>query len=276
MPKYAFSIYGVDRPIGITTSPSGDRIYVAETAGDRALLVFDGKGTQIAQAVPPKSTPGTRTPVYVAVDPLTGDVYVSDRTAAAVYVYDKDGQFRRAFQPKVALPTWAPLGLAFDAQGNFYVGDVSEPHRILVFGRDGSLLRSLGKPGELSFPNGLAVDAKGNLFIADGNHGRLVVMDPNGTTIAVIPRGVGSGELGLPRGTALDDTGRLFVADTTGQAIQIYRLDATTDHPKYIGTAGSEGRGDGQFEYPFGVATDARARIYVADWANDRVQVWTY
>jgi sugar lactone lactonase YvrE len=277
LPHYQFSIYGIDRPIGIVASPSGDRIYVAQTAGDRTVIAYDSKGIEVARFVPPDTVPGSRIPVYVALDPVTGEVYVSDRVAAAIYVYSPDGTYQRTFEPKPKPADWEPLGLAFDQQGNLYVGDLSEPfHRVVELGRDGTILRSIGTVDQFSFPNGIAVDARGNVYVADGNHGQLQIIDPSGQQVAVIPRGASQGELGLPRGTALDDSGRLFVMDATGQALQIYRVDQLTNRPNYIGTAGYEGRGDGQFEYPFGVATDSRARIYIADWANDRVQVWSY
>ena len=36
-PHYLFSIYGVDKPVGVTLSPAGDRLYVAETGGERLV-----------------------------------------------------------------------------------------------------------------------------------------------------------------------------------------------------------------------------------------------
>jgi sugar lactone lactonase YvrE len=76
---------------------------------------------------------------------------------------------------------------------------------------------------------------------------------------------------------ALDDAGRLYVADATAQALHMYRTDKSTDgRPQFVADLGIEGTGDGEFEYPNGVATDLRARIYVTDRENDRVQVWGY
>ena len=145
-----------------------------------------------------------------------------------------------------------------------------------MFGRDGTLLRTVGEKGQFLFPNGLAVDAQGNMFVSDGNNGRLLIFDPTGRQISVIPRGVANGELGMPRGVTLDDSNRLYVADTTGMAVQVYAVDQTTAKPKYVGTVGAEGVGDGQFQFPNGIAVDTRARLYVADTANNRVQVWSY
>jgi len=138
LPHYSYSLYGVVKPMGVTTSASGDRIYVAETGGERNVRIYDGKGQPVGSFAPPKSTAASRVPVYLALDPLTGDVYVSDRLTASVYVCDKDGRYRRTFQPNPAIPGWQPLGLAFDPEGNLYVGDVGGPtHRVLEFARQG-------------------------------------------------------------------------------------------------------------------------------------------
>ena len=39
-----------------------------------------------------------------------------------------------------------------------------------------------------------------------------------------------------------------------------------------IGAWGSQGDGPGQFDLPWGIAVDGQGAVYVADWANDRIQ----
>ncbi len=278
VPHYSYSIYGVTKPTGVAVSPSGDRVYVTETDGERIVRIFDGKGTPMGTIKPPAATGAEHTPVYVALDPTNGDVYVSDRPTGSIYVYNRDGLWRRTFDPGKDLKGWQPLGLGFDAKGNLYVTDVSGPfNTVHEFGPDGALIRTIGEAGMFSFPNGVSVDAAGNLYVTDSNHGRLVVFDAGGKQRAVIKRGPGQGDLGLPRGTAVDDTGRVYVVDTSSHSVQLYRAITDADRlPKFIGSFGVEGSEDGGFEFPFGVATDTRARVYVADWNNDRVQVWSY
>ena len=38
---------------------------------------------------------------------------------------------------------------------------------------------------------------------------------------------------------------------------------------------GTEGSGEGQFDFPSDVAVDALREIYVTDWENNRVQVFS-
>ncbi len=277
LPQYAFSIYGVSRPLGVAVSPSGDRVYVTESDGDRSVKVFDAKGNPVATLRSPKDT-SDHQPVYLALEPQSGDVYVSDRPSGAVFVYTRDGKFARAFKPEPPIRGWQPLGLAFSPQGDLWVVDLSSPfQRIEVFGLDGTLKKTLGQPNQFNFPNMVAFDARDNVYLTDSNNGRVVVLDQSGKQLSTINRGVSVGDLGLPRGVAIDDTGRLYVVDATAHSVQIYLVGTDKNaRPRYVGTIGEEGLQEGAFEYPNGVAADTRARIYVTDRENNRVQVWSY
>ena len=278
VPHYSFSIYDVVAPTGVAVNADGSRIYAAQTEGDPQVVVFDGSGTVVGSLKAPATAGGTHLPVYVAVNPTSGDVYVSDRPAASIYIYSADGAYLRAFDPGPDLAGWAPLGLAFDTKGDLFVTSVGAPFQAVhEFGPDGTFVRTFGKANDFSFPNGVAVDASGNVYVADSNNGRLVVFAPDGSQLGVIGRGAGAGNLGLPRGIAIDDSGRVYVADLSLQGVQVYHVLATGDaRPQNIGAFGEGGSGDGGFKLPNAVAVDGRSRVYVADWRNNRIQVWTY
>jgi sugar lactone lactonase YvrE len=121
------------------------------------------------------------------------------------------------------------------------------------------------------------MDSAGRLYIADSNNGRLVMCGRDGQIGGVVRRGPAAGDLGMPRGMAFDDQGKLFVVDTSDQSVKVYRPSSDPiGGPTYLGTFGMPGIGDGMFRFPNAVATDTRGRIYVADWSNDRVQVWSF
>jgi DNA-binding beta-propeller fold protein YncE len=280
MPHYDRSLYGATKPLGVAVTPSGDRVYVTESGGTRLVRVYDRAGKQTGTLKPPASTGAGHLPMYVAINPKTQDVYVSDRQAAAIYVYDASGKYLRTFAAKGVSGKFAPMGLAFGPDGSLYTTDVggadTKSHRVLVFGPDGAFVREIKAAGSMSFPNGIVLDSRGDIEVADSNNGRLLVFDKAGKMLAMINPGVGEGDLGMPRGIAVDDAGRLFVVDTADHMVRVYRVDKSKVMPTYIGSFGDEGQLDGTFEYPNGVATDKRARVYITDRENNRVQVWGY
>lgn len=278
VPHYSFSIYNVVAPTGVAVNADGSRIYAVQSEGDRQVIAFDASGNQVASLKPPATAVGDHVPVYVALNPVNGEVYVSDRPAATIYIYGADGTYLRAFDPGPDLKGWEPLGLAFDRTGDLFVTSLGAPFQAVhEFAPDGTFIRTYGKADEFSFPNGVAVDVAGNVYVADSNNGRLVVFDRDGKELGLIPRGVKVGDLGLPRGTAIDDAGRIYVADVTMQGVQVYHALATGDsQPKFVGHFGEEGTQDGGFQLPNAVAVDGRSRVYVADWRNNRIQIWTY
>jgi DNA-binding beta-propeller fold protein YncE len=278
LPGYSTSIYGASSPSGVAVTPSGDRIYVAETGGDKVVRIFDAGGNQIGTMSPPAETGTDHVPVYLAIDPVTAEVYVSDRPTGTIHIYDRDGRYQRPFTPATPLVGWQPTGLAFDPAGNLYVTDFgSDGQKVVVFDRAGALVRTIGAEAELSFPNGIAVDDAGLVYVTDSNNGRLLVFGADGTVAGRIGRGAGEGNLGLPRGLAIDGQGRVFVVDSSGQGVLAYRvLGADQRSPEYIGFFGGHGIADGQFAFPMGTAVDDRGRVYIADTANGRVQVWSY
>ncbi len=215
---------------------------------------------------------------YVAVNPTNGDVWTTDRTAGLVYVYAADGTFKEVFNSGEKYASWQPLGIGFDAKGDVYVTDVSGATQLVhEFLPDGTLVRDFGADDSLGFPNGVAVDSAGNVYVSDSNNGRLLVYSSTGARIGVVERGSAADQLGMPRGIVVDDRSQVYVVDTSAQHVQVYStLAAGQASPRYLDAFGSEGTVDGTFEFPNGIAVDGRGRVYVADWNNNRIQVWSY
>jgi DNA-binding beta-propeller fold protein YncE len=278
MPSYVTAIYGAERPMGVGVDGAGDRVYVGETAGELTARVFDSQGKEVAKLLPPLSTGSDHVPVYVAVNPTNGEVYVSDRPTASIYVYDAAGTYQRSFTPPPEAKGWQPLGLGFDATGNLYVTDVGlSPNQVWVFDAQGNKLRTFGGSEAMNFPNAIALDAAGYAYVSDSNNGRLLVYAPDGSVVATVSRGVGTGNLGLPRGVAIDSQGRVYVVDSSGQEVRVYgQYQQGAKGLEYLGSFGTQGEGNGAFSFPNGIAVDGRGRLYVTDSGNNRVQLWSY
>jgi len=276
-PHYSRSIYDVTAPLGVALDETNDRVYITQSGGERKVAVFSLDGTRIGNLDVPGNAKTTHMPTYVAVDPLTQDVYVTDRATNSLYQYDSSGNYLRTVIPR-GVTKWGPLGVAFDSSGLLYVSDVSgKLHVIYQMKTDGEVIRKLGSQDKLSFVNGLVAQPNGSLAASDSNNGRVLIYGGSPSAQGALARGNADAPMGLPRGLAVDDRQRLYVVDTVNQMVRVYvPASDATQPPVYAFSFGEEGTIDGAFEYPNGIAVTSRDQIFVTDRANNRVQVWSY
>jgi tripartite motif-containing protein 71 len=65
----------------------------------------------------------------------------------------------------------------------------------------------------------------------------------------------------------VNDVRDVFVAEEVGNRVQKFTNTGT-----FLTKWGSQGNGDGQFNFPYGVAVDGSGNVFVAEYNNDRVQ----
>ena len=117
---------------------------------------------------------------------------------------------------------------------------------------------------------GVAVHANGEVFASNYSSYFVQVFNQDGSKIRVIgSSGSGDGQFGRPFCLLLVGD-RLYVSDDSLHRVQYF--SATTG--EFIGKFGSSGNGEGQFSNPYGMATDGKGKILVADFSNNRVQVF--
>jgi DNA-binding beta-propeller fold protein YncE len=278
-PAYITSVTaGFDWPIGAAVSPDGQRVYVVDS-NNRQVKYFNASGTQLGvfgKALDAKSGgEGFLNPLYLAVSPK-GDVYVTDRSAASIQIYDKNGKYLSRFTPKTDQPdfSWSPLSIAFDKQGSMYVVDAQkDKHRVLVFDKNGQLKLEFGKEGagkgEFEFANGIAVWTNGDIYVADSNNSRVQIFSKTGKFKKIFGKG-GSNALGHPVALGFDAEGRINVSDTFAHSVMVFDING-----KYLFRYGDYGNGEGQFMFPMGLAVYQNT-VYVVDREGKRLEIWEY
>ncbi|MGZ5361357.1 MAG: hypothetical protein ACXWZW_07055 [Solirubrobacterales bacterium] len=171
---------------------------------------------------------------HVAVGPSDA-VYVVDVGNHRIQKFDSSGSFQRLWGKDV-VTTGSPnnTGTGFE----ICVGGVDTCKQ----GSAGSLA------GEMSFPQGVGVDANGNVYVPEFTNQRVQKFDSNGNFLRAWGRDVVSAGPG--------DIGNSFEICVAG-----------VDTCK----AGVGGGLGGEFNLPFGVATDAASNVYIADADNRRI-----
>ncbi|CAF1525116.1 unnamed protein product, partial [Adineta ricciae] len=186
-----------------------------------------------------------------------------------------------------------PYGIFVDADLNLYVADSSN-NRIQFYQLNqlnGTTLAGIGSIDDtitLNKPTGVILDGSNYLFIADCNNNRIIGSGPNGFRCIAgcsnIP-GAASNQFNQPRTIAFDSYGNIFVADYGNSRIQKIlllneRLVTSYNQPKFCANAmwnsnantfadrtkiGSNSRG---------IYIDKNNTVYVADYANNRTDIW--
>ncbi len=187
-----------------------------------------------------------------------------------------------------------PEGVATDAAGNVYVGDMDNG-TVRKITPAGEVTTLAGTPGVIghadgagpaasfTYPSGLAVDGAGNVYVADvGNHTIRKITAAGVVTTFAGTAGVpghadATGALAsfdLPQGVATDPTGNVYVADRGNRVIR--KITPAGVVTTLAGTAGVAGHADGEgplasFWEPLGVAADASGNVYVADAGGNNI-----
>ena len=205
-----------------------------------------------------------------------------------------------------------PFGVAFDSNNHLYVVD-GGTHRVKKFDANGKFLLQFGNKGngegELNGPYGVTTHTD-KVYVADFFNKRISVFQTEGHFYFSF----GSDHLAGPQDVAINtDKKLLFVTDNSNHKICIFTLDGhyvkefgqqghyegqlnlplgiTTWNRKilvsdknhrisifsedgqFVRCIGSFGPAEGQLNYPYGITSNLNS-VYVADWVNQRVQIF--
>jgi sugar lactone lactonase YvrE len=199
-----------------------------------------------------------------------------------------------------------PIGLVFDAGGNLYVSDCSEPTDSSIFRIDPSwMLTTYAGLGQADFtgdggpataatlhcPLGMAVGPDGTFYFADHANNRIRRIDGAGiiTTVAGsgsagVDQGSYSGDGGPatkatlkePFGLAFDALGNMFISDRDNNRIR--KVDPSGVITTIAGNGKFEPPRDGvmgtesSIDFPLGIICDAKGNVLFADANNKRIR----
>ncbi len=220
------------------------------------------------------------------------------------YSYDHDGDLTAVVDPLGRLTTYT-----YNVLGQRTAAVSAKDNAALSPSVPGDIYTVAGTDGSLYAPDGVAVDSAGNIYIADDGNNRVreiaattgtqwgISMTAGGVyTVAGGSYGTGgdggaatSAGLECPSKVALDSAGNLYIADrcanrvqevaaTTGTqwGISMTADDIYTVAGSSSGTSGDSGDGGAATSALlwnlYGLAFDSTGDLYIADFANNRVQ----
>ena len=186
------------------------------------------------------------------------------------------------------LPAGQSFGMisrvAADAQDRIYVFQRKDPP-VVVFDREGKYLGAWGS-GEVTDPHGLKIvgdtvyttdrsDSVAKSFTLDGKP--LLELGKRGEHSDTGKVGTNwlaeraAGPFNHPTEMMAHPNGDIYVTDGYRNA----RVHRFTRDGRLVTSWGAPGKGQGQFHLPHSIAYDDAGKLYVADRANKRVQIFT-
>ncbi|MFQ5575741.1 MAG: hypothetical protein ACE5G8_02000 [Anaerolineae bacterium] len=279
-PHYLFSIYGLDKPVGVALSPAADRLYVSETGGERLVKMFDRDGGPLGSFAPPRTRSGERSPVYMATD-VTGRLFVTDRLQHAIFVYDPLGAYLDTILgPDLTLSEYVAKHVNGLQPGVEFSYNIFEQN--VHYQQAGAEGLTFPAPDRESWsPLGITIDGNGRMLLTDVAKDRNAIREiPADVTLAVSWQdfnppdnkfgsyGQGNGEFLFPNAAVADSQGRVYVSD--GNNGRISAWDGQGNFLFHFG----QGSGDGSLSLPRGAFIDERDRLYIVDAVGQNVKVY--
>lgn len=237
-------------------------------------------------------------PRGVAVNTLTGDVYVADGMNNNIRAISLSGMVTTlagsttgvaGYNDNTAgtLATFrGPEGLAFDPKigtaGTLYVADSSNnvirkidiaTTMVTTLAGSGSWGNANGTGTSASFyyPTELAVDTSDNVYVADTSNNSIRKVTSGGTVSTL----AGAGTFNGPQGVAVNSTtGVVYVSDSNNQVLKTISGTTVSVFAGRVQISGDvDGTGtDALFYNPAYLAIDAQGNVYVTDDGNAKLR----
>lgn len=166
-----------------------------------------------------------------------------------------------------------PVRVITDAAGYIYIAD-PRAGGVVKLAQDGfpALPASLIKTDRP--PTGIAITAKGDLLVTQGSYVQVFTFNPASTgnvTAFSYSKGLQFGSFQMANGIAIAADGTIFISDSLDH--KVYRFNSQYTQ---LGSFGTQGSGDGQFNLPTALAYDkAGNQLIVVDTLNGRLQFFT-
>ena len=169
-------------------------------------------------------------PYGIAISPITGQVYITDKNNHRIQVLNPDLTFSHFIgsEGSVNRQFHYPRDIAIDSQGLVYVAD-SNNHHIQKFSTDGKFVGQFGTegsgPGQLKHPYGITIDtaATGLVYVSEHGNNRISAFTSDGVFVSSFgSEGSNIDQFNDPSGLTFDKDGFLYVCDFSNYRLVVY------------------------------------------------------
>ena len=166
-----------NRPTSAAIHPGNGDVYVSDGYGNSRIHVYTGEGEyKFSWGSPGIDAGQFIRPHNIAID-SNANVYVVDREAHRIQLFDTDGKFitmwSNIHRPD-SMVLWGEHIYVGELNGMGGVDDAPGlGHRVSIFDLKGSLVSQFGDvnegegPGQFIAPHGIAVDSQGSIYVAE-------------------------------------------------------------------------------------------------------------
>ena len=268
------TITGVRYPSGVAVSESGE-VVVSEHI-DHCISVFSREGKKIRKFGSKGTSKGQFNSPYGPAITTDNYILVADSYNNRIQMFTMEGEFVRSVGEKGTGPLQFtyPTSITVHPSGLVFISDEYN-HRIQVLHPDLSFSHMFGShgsgPGQFNDPSDTACDSSGIVYVTDYSNHRVQLFSADGQFISSFDGSKGSqpGQFNGPCSICIDSTDTVYVTD------QNHRVSAFTTNGQFLKCFGEKGSGEGELNFPDGIAVDNTTKnIYVCDSNNSRVVVY--
>jgi len=266
----------LSRPLGIFFDTTTNECYVTDT-GNHQVIVYDEFGMPVFRFYHHVNINNKRTlgePKDLVVD-TSGRIFLTDATVPYLDVLDHNGRQIVAIDPpydqcgenarfdNVALGTDERVYAIISGTKDRFVAVIGTNLEVY------KILHLTGYADENNCLTGIGLDESGRIHVTDPCAELMVqIYDSNGEYLLGFGRhDSGFENFSHPSSIVVMPNGEMWVVDSIRQVVSCFSAEG-----KFISYIGGKGDQLGAFNYPSGVATDGKSRLFVLERAGNRYQ----
>lgn len=269
--QHTMSVYwdmqqkGLKQPEGVACGKNS--VFVVADTGNGRLVRYTFQSESLL-AGPDIKVPQLAYPVRVQIDGR-GDILALDEKQRRIVRLSPEGEFKGYVEPS-GMPsalTLVPRSFKVARNGNLYVLDIFSAN-VVVLDAEGKFLKNIPLPAQYGFISDLAVDFKETVLLIDSVESVIYAAPKDANKFAPLTQSMKE-NVNFPTSITTDKKGIIYLVDQTGGDIIIIGQDGS-----FQGRLLALGWKEGLLRYPSQACINEDNEFFVADRANNRVQIY--